>query len=144
MNYLGSEVILKRKIGPLMGVYVMIIIVIMLSLIIFFVLFHYKTYYFVKGTIVLEDNNYYTDVYVPIDDEVYITKNNVAIIDGKKYEYSIFDIAKEYYTDNNVTYQRIRLKIGLSDYLKFNNLTVDLKILKEDKRIIDYLLKGGI
>ena len=41
MKYIDSEIILERKIGPLVYVYIMIIIVIMLSLIILFILCYY-------------------------------------------------------------------------------------------------------
>ena len=56
--YIDNEIILQRKISPIVYVYVMIIIILFLSLIIFFILFSYKTYYRTKGIVVKEGDSY--------------------------------------------------------------------------------------
>ena len=61
-KYIDSEIILQRKVGPLIYVYIMIIIVIMLSLIIVFIILHYKTYYNVKGIVTSDENHYYIKI----------------------------------------------------------------------------------
>ena len=141
MKYIDSEIILQKKIGPLVYVYIMIIIVVVLSLIILFILCYYKTYYNTRGVIVSLEDHFYIRVYIPLEDIKYITSNRVVIINKKKYYYDIISIDEEYFTDNINTYQIVKIKVDLDNKYKFNNLTLDLNFLKEDKRIIDYIFK---
>lgn len=140
MKYIDSEIILHRKIGPLVYVYMMIIIVIMLSLIILFILCYYKTYYTVRGIMVKEENHFYIKCYIPLDSLKYIINNDTVKIDGTEYKYNIISIDSEYFTDNVITYQIIEIEVDLSDKYKFDNLTLNLDFVKEKKRIIDYIL----
>jgi len=141
MKYIDSEIILDRKIGPLVYVYIMIIIVIMLSLIMFFILCHYKTYYTARGVVINENEYFYIRVYIPLEDVKYITDNDVVMIDKKEYKYNVVMIDSEYFTDNVNTYQIVKIEVNLDSKYRFNNLTLDLKFLKEEKRIIDYIIK---
>lgn len=138
---IGSEIILQRKMTPIMYVYIMIIIVIMLSLIIVFILFRYRTYYEVRGVVEEDNSSYYVRCYIPIDCLKYITNNNIVKIDDNYYDYSIVSIDSEYFTDEVNTYQVVKIQIIMSEKYKFNNLTLNLKFLKDDKRIIDYITK---
>lgn len=136
---IDNEIILNRKIRPLVFIYIMVVIISSLSLIIIFMLFHYKIYYFFKGNIIMEEDNYYLKCYIPTSDIKYITSNNTLIIDKKLYKYEVIKISEDYFSDNNITYQEIILEISLDDEYKYNNLMLELKILKDDKRIIDYI-----
>ncbi|MGN1342111.1 MAG: hypothetical protein ACI4VL_02645 [Bacilli bacterium] len=140
-KYIDSEIILQRKVGPLIYVYIMIIIVIMLSLIIVFIILHYKTYYNVKGIVTSDENHYYIKIYVPLDNIKYLINNNIIKINNKEYEYKIISLDSEYFTDNTITYQIVMIEVNIPSIYKFNNLNLELKFLKEDKRIIDYILK---
>ena len=140
-KYIDSEIILQRKVGPLIYVYIMIIIVIMLSLIIVFIILHYKTYYNVKGIVTSDENHYYIKIYVPLDNIKYLINNNIIKINNKDYEYKIISLDSEYFTDNTITYQVVMIEVNIPSTYKFNNLNLELKFLKEDKRIIDYILK---
>lgn len=137
-KYIDSEIILTRKIKYFVYVYILIIIIITLSLITMSMIFNYKLYYKVKA-IVTEDNN--LKVYIPLNDTKYILKNDYLFIDNKKYKYNIKEINKEYLTDNKVTYQAITLELSLPSEYKYHNLTLDIKLIKEDKKIIDYILR---
>ncbi len=142
MKYsISSGIILNRKVEPLIYLYIMIIIVIILSLIIFITLFHYKTFYKVRAVIDSEDNHYYVRVYIPLDDVKYIIDNNSLYIDKKNYAYIIRSVDKEYLTDNLNTYEVILLDIDLPKKYRYQNLNLSLEFLKEDKRIIDYLIR---
>lgn len=141
MQYIDNEIILQRRIGPLVYVYIMIIIVFLLSLIILCFLFRYKIYYKTRGVIEYIEDNYYIRIYIPIEDIKYITTNSTIMIDKKNYVYSVFGIDNEYFTDNNKTYQIVRIKCDLDNKYRFNNLTIDLNFLRDNKRIIDYILK---
>lgn len=139
--YITSGIILNRKVEPLIYLYIMIIIVIVLSLIIFITLFHYKTFYKIRSVVEKEDNLCYIRVYIPLDDVKYIINNNILYIDKKKYFYNIRNINKEYLTDNLNTYESILLDVNISDKYCMQNLNLSLKFLKEDRRIIDYLIR---
>lgn len=139
-RYIDNEIILNRKIGSLVYVYIMIIIVILLSLIIFLILFRYRTYYRLKGTVIYEDNHYYIKIFIPLDDMKYIIDDDIVIIDNKNYKYKIISIDEEYFTDNIITFQILKIEIDMLDEYKFNNLNLDLKFIKEDKKGIDYIL----
>ena len=60
---IDNEIILNKKIRPLVFIYIMVVIISSLSLIIIFMLFHYKIYYFFKGNIIMEEDNYYLKLY---------------------------------------------------------------------------------
>ena len=62
-------------------------------------------------------------------------------IDGNEYEYNIMEIDSEYFTDNITTYQIVKIEVNFEDKYKLNNLTLDLDFLKDNKRIIDYIIK---
>ena len=140
---IDSRIILNRKIRPLVYIYIMILIICALSLIIICMLFHYKEYYFFKGTVIEEENSYYLKCYIPISETKYITLNDTLITDKKTYKYSIKSISEKYFSDNNETYQEVVLNINLDNKYKYNNLVLNLKLLKEDKMVIEYLKELG-
>ena len=55
--------------------------------------------------------------------------------------YQIREIDSEYFTDNITTYQIVTINLDMPNKYKYNNLTLDLKLIKENKKIIDYLLR---
>lgn len=140
-NYIDSEIILHRKINYIVYIYIMIIIIIVLSLIILSMLSNYKIYYKVKGIVEKEENNYSIEIYIPLEDTKYIIKNDYLIINKEKYKYQIKDINSEYVTDNITTYQIITLDLNLPNKYKYNNLILNIKVIKENKKIIDYLIR---
>ena len=121
----------------------MILIICALSLIIVCMLFHYKEYYFFKGTVTEEENSYYLKCYIPISETKYITLNDTLIINKKTYKYSIKSISEEYFNDKNETFQEVVLNINLDNKYRYNNLVLNLKLLKEDKMVIEYLKELG-
>ena len=139
--YIGSGIIFSRKIEPLIYVYIMMIIVIALSLIMFMTLFHYKIYYKVKGIVQFDDEKYYIRLYIPLDKISYLTSNDVVMIDKKEYSYKILSIDEDFFTDNVNTYQIVYIEINIPSKYKFNNWSLDLHFLKEDKRVIDYIIR---
>ncbi|MGM9882417.1 MAG: hypothetical protein ACI31S_06215 [Bacilli bacterium] len=141
MRNIGSEIILQKKISSVVYVYVMIIIILTLSLIIFVFFKNYQTYYNAKG-IVTEENNYnYVKVYISLDDIKYLLENSIVLLNNRAYNYEIIYADNEYYTDNIKTYQIITLKLELEEKYQINNLSLDLKFPKEDKKIINYIIK---
>ncbi len=139
--YIDSEIILKRRVTPIVYVYVMIVIIIVLSLIMLLILYHYKTYYIISGVVIEEDNAFYIQSYVPIDDAKYLLDNNELEIDDVYYKYRIKEIDNNYFVSDNKVCQIMNIDINIPADYKYNNLTLSLKVLKEDKRVIDYILK---
>ena len=139
--YIDSYIILNKKIGLIVYVYIMIIIVIILSLTIFLTLFKYKTYYKVKAVVEKVEEDYYIRLYVPLDDISYVTENNLVRIDKKEYKYTITSVEEEYIINNFNTYQKILIRVELPSKYRFNNLSLELQLLKENKRVIDYIIR---
>lgn len=139
--YIDSEIILKRKVTPIVYVYVMIIIIIVLSLIMLLILYHYKTYYTISGVVIEEDDTFYIQSYVPIDNAKYLLDNNELEINNVYYKYRIKKIDNDYFVSDNKVCQIINIDINIPANYRYNNLTLSLKVLKEDKRVIDYILK---
>ena len=102
--------------------------------------YNYKTFYYTYGIINNIDDKYYLVVLNDINDNSYLINNNHLFIDDNKYLYQIYKIEEELKIEENLNYQIFYLDINLEQkYLK-NNLIVNIKILKEDKPIIKYLL----
>ena len=140
-NCIDSRIIINRNIKSIIYVYIMIIIVIVLSLIIFLLLFHYKTYYKVNGIVSSSDNKYYLKVYVPRNYIGYFNNGSILYIDNVSYKYSIISTDEDYYTNAIDTYIIVDIGLELSDNYKYVNLVLELKLLKDDKRVFDYLFK---
>lgn len=139
-NCIDSRVICNRDIKSIVYVYIMIIIVIVLSLIIFLLLFHYKTYYRVRGIVYSDLDNYYLKVYVPIEDIMYFSGNSVLYIDDVSYEYSIISIDSEYYTNDIYTYVIVNIGFDIPLNYRYVNMAFEIKLVREDKRVIDYFI----
>lgn len=135
-----TYIIANRKIGTLIIVYIMIITIMFLSLITFSLFYHYKTYYTIKGHIVIDADNISLQMYVPLEKEKYITKKKPFLIDKQEYQISEVSFEQEYLTDNTTTYELVSIKANLPEKYLINNLTLELKIQKDDKLIINYFL----
>lgn len=53
----------------------------------------------------------------------------------------IISTNEEYYTNGVDTYVIVDIGLELSDNYKYVNLVLELKLLKDDKRVFDYLFK---
>lgn len=97
-------------------------------------LYSYQTYYITKGKFI--DNK--LELIVSLDDIKYITNQNNLIINNKIYNYKITSISDEIYIDelyNNYKY----LYLEVMNLNNINNYVYELKIQKENKKIIEYL-----
>ncbi len=139
-NYIDSEIILQRRTSPFIYVYIMIILIVSLSLIIISILFDYEAYLDVKGVVVEDNNHFYIDIYINIDDIKFVTENNVLKINDSKYEYSTIKIDENIINDGRDNYHVVRIDTNLKDEYKYNNLVIMIKILKCKKKIINYFI----
>lgn len=133
-DILDIEIILKKqKYHVLYNAGTALMIILLIFIYIAFV-YKYRTYYIVKGT--MQDGN--IKLLVNIDDIKYISNNNKLQIDTNSYKYTITEISEELYVDdiyNN--YKYIYLKID--NLNNIDNYVYEIKILKENKKIIEYL-----
>ena len=97
-------------------------------------IYNYQTYYTAKGKMI--DNK--LELLVSIDDIKYLTKQNNLMINNKQYSYQLISISDELYVDelyNNYKY----LYLDIKNLNNINNYVYELKIKKENKKIIEYL-----
>ena len=67
--------------------------------------------------------------------------NLINIFSNDSYKYSIISTNEDYYTNGVDTYVIVDIGLELSDNYKYVNLVLELKLLKDDKRVFDYLFK---
>ena len=133
-DILDIEIILKKqKYHAIYNIGVILIIILVTFLYIAFI-YSYQTYYVAKGTMI--DSN--IKLLVKIDDIKYIANNNKLKIDNQSYEYNISKIDEELYIDESlINYKYIYLKV--KNLNNINNYVYEVKIPKENKKIIEYL-----
>lgn len=133
-DVLDIDLILKRNKYPFIYNIGFIILIIIIVFIYISCTYKYQTYYISKGTI----KNNSLELLVNIDNIKYITYQNKIIIDNKIYNYNIISISENLYVDeslNNYKYVYLNVK-NLSN---INNYVYEVKIPKENKKIIKYL-----
>lgn len=79
---------------------------------------------------------------VKIDDVKYYTNNNYLKIDEQEYPYQIQKIESQLSIDEDgENYQIIKLAVNLPHQYQINNYLVTIKIPKEKRKVINYLLE---
>lgn len=133
-DILDIEIILKKqKYSPIYNIGTILIIITLIFIYISFT-YKYKTYYITKGTI--KDNN--LELLVNIDDIKYISNNNILDIDNALYSYKIQEISEDLYIDESLNnYKYIYLKVD--NLSNINNYVYEVKLEKENKKIIEYI-----
>lgn len=111
---------------------------ILISIIVIFVyvttIYNYQTYYITKGKFL--DGK--LELIVNLDDIKYLTNQKEVIINDKHYNYKITNISNEIYLDDKYNnYKHLYLKVN--NLNNIDNYVYDLKIKKENKKIIEYL-----
>lgn len=106
----------------------------------------YQKYYYNKGIIYRDENEFYLKMYVDIDDVEDVIKNDTINIDGEEYKYYVFYIQKDLYVNESYNnYQEIMLKTTLKYPIENRVVNVSIKTKKE--KIIQFIfqcIKGGI
>ena len=133
-DILDIEIILKKqKYNNIYNVGIILLIILSISIYISFI-YKYKTYYVTKGTMI----NGELQLIVEISDIKYITNNNRLKISNNYYQYEVSRISEELYVDDQLkNYKYIYLQVDSLNNL--NNFVYDIKIEKENKKIIEYL-----
>ena len=133
-DIIDIEIILKKqKYHPIYNIGTILIIIVLLFIYITFI-YKYKTYYITKGTMI----NGNIKLLVDIDDIKYISNNNILTIDSNNYTYSIKEIDNNLYVDDSLNnYKYIYIKVNNLNNL--DNYVYEIKFVKENKQIIEYL-----
>ena len=133
-DILDIEIILKKqKYHPIYNIGTILIIITLIFIYVSFI-YKYKTYYITKGTI--KTNN--LELLVNLEDIKHISNNNILKINDKVYRYKIDSISEELYVDESLNnYKYIYLDVD--NLSNIDNYVYEVKIEKENKRIIEYL-----
>ena len=134
-DILDIEIILKKqKYHPIYNIGTITIIIIFLFIYISFT-YKYKSYYVTKGSMI--DGN--IKLLIKINDIKYFINNSKIKINDNIHNYKIEKINENIYVDESLNnYQEIYLKVdGINN---LNNYVYEIKIEKENKKIIDYLV----
>jgi hypothetical protein len=101
---------------------------------------YYQKFIKLHSEIVCCDSLFYSAVLVPIKEVKQIINNNSVKIEGKTYLYSVNRIDNNITYINNKNYIKIYLEIfNLDKEYLINGYKLDLRILTENKKIIEYL-----
>ena len=90
----------------------------------------YDLYYQTKGSIIVNDGNYYIELYVNINDLDKVSLNKNFIHNKKSYQYEVIEVSLELYKDDqNITnYKKIIIKSKLPNRLLIEHNIIDLSI----------------
>ena len=138
-NSIYSEIFLRKKI-PLL--YNLIAFMFLILIIIIIIILNMNYYSSIKTIGIIEelDNNYYLKLVIEDKEIKYLINNNYLYLEKEIYYYKIYKIDEELYSKNNKNYKIIYLKIKLNKEYKINNLNLNIKINKENKKIINYII----
>ena len=140
MNFdnIELDLILDRKKYPYIYSITFIIITNIIIFLIISLTCNYKTYYKVLGKVVY-NNNYLLEIPCEYNKIEYIINNDTISINNKIYNYNIINVDNNVYvTQENINYLLVYL--SYNEIPKINNLVLEVKILKENKKIIYYIL----
>ena len=138
---INHYLILNRKPSFIIKTFILVISFIIIAVIWGVNTFYYQNFIILHSRIKYFDNSYYfIEVLVPVKEVKQIMKQNQIAINNKTYNYLIYKIDNNVTYINNENYQYVYLNvINLDDSYLINGYEIDVKILKERKKIIDYL-----
>lgn len=133
-DILDIEIVLNKQKYPIIYNIGLLIFIVLLAFSYTSYTYQYKAYYITKGTVI--DGN--IKLFVQIDDIKYFTNNDKLIIDNLSYDYIVDRIDEEMYVDasfNNYKYVYLKVK----NLNNINNYVYEIKLVKDNKKIIEYL-----
>lgn len=137
---IDSYIILNRKTTLIIKIFFINIFLIGIIVIWSINTFYYQTSFQGHSKILNFNSFYYLEVLIPVKEVNQITKQNQIVIDKKIYNYQVYKIDPDVVYENTINYQKVYLEvIDLEEEYQKNGYQIDVKILKEKKKIIDYL-----
>ena len=136
----NSYTILNRKSSFIINTFLLNILILMSFVVWGINTFYYQSFIQLHSKILYFDSFYYMEVLVPAKEVKQITEQSKIIIDEKTYDYKIYKTDNKIRYENNVNYQKIYLKVyNLDASYLIDGYEIDAIILKEKKKIIDYI-----
>lgn len=137
---INSYIILKRKTSIIIKIFIINIILLIGFIIWGINTFYYQTFIQLHSKILYFNTFYYMEVLVPVKEVKQIMNHHQLIINSKKYNYEIYKIDTNAIYINKKNYQKVYLEIlNLDINYQINGYELDIKILKEKKKIINHL-----
>lgn len=126
-------------------IFLIALLIIVLGFIITTSVLSYQKYYYNKGIIYRQDNEFYIKMFVDIDDVEDVIENNTISIDGEEYKYHVYYVQKDLYVnDSYKNYQEILLKSTLK--YPIENRVVNVSIRTKREKVIKFIIdciRGG-
>lgn len=137
---IDSYIILNRKPSLIIKIFIFNISIILVLLIWGINTLKYQNFFTFHSKIIYLNSYYVIEVLIPEKEVNQIINNNILLINDKKYNYSVYKIEKEITYKENTNYQKMYLKINnLEEKYLINNYRIDIKIPKNNKKIIEYI-----
>lgn len=133
-DILDIEIILKKQTYHKIYNIGLILIIILLIFLYISCVYKYQSYYISRG--IVKDNT--LELLVNLDDIKYFYNQNIIKIENRDYKYQIKSISEKLYVDESLNnYKYLYLEVNNLKYI--NNYVYEVKIPKENKKIIEYL-----
>ena len=133
-DILDIEIILKKQKYHMIYNFGWILLIVLFVFIYVSCIYSYKKYYVINGVM----ENGFMKLFVELDDIKYITNNDILKTNSVAYKYHIKEIGEDLYVDNSfINYKYIYLKVD--NLYNIDNYVYEIKLLKEEKKIIEYL-----
>lgn len=136
-NTIYSESILQKKLPKIYYLFFIFPIIIMIIICYLDFTSYYQGNFIVKKI----DNNFVLTTYIAKEDLIYILQSNYFIFNDKKYTYHNIEVSEENYLDdkNNIV-KLVYLESDLENIYLIDNYIINVKIKKESKKILLYIV----
>lgn len=137
---LDTYLILNRKCKSIIKIFFVNVLILLLFIIYGINTFYYQTSIQLHSEILSKNSLFYLEVLTPEKEVATIVKNKYLQISNKNYEYKIKKINQNIIYQDNINYQKVYLEIkDLDRCYQKNGYHLIIKIIKEKKKIIEYL-----
>lgn len=90
--------------------------------------------------IVRMEDEYYAQVLVPLNNQVFI-QNNIFLVDHKEYKYKIYNIEENYVSYNNVNYMLVNVISNLDESYNIENNYLKIKQKRKKDTLFNIILE---
>lgn len=139
---IDGYIIMNRKTNLIIKMFVLNISIIIILVIWGVNTFYYQSYFHIHSKLINFNSYYLLEVLIPEEEVNQITEGNVLLIGDKVYNYSVYNISDSITYQDNVNYIKLYLDVYcLDEKYRINNYRLDIKIPKENKKIINYFIE---
>ena len=139
---IDGYIILNRKIPIIIKLFIFNICIIMIFLVWGINTLQYKKYFHIHSKIINFNSYFVLEVLIPEKEVNQVRENNKLFIGSKEYNYTIYKIEESIIYKDNINYYKMYLDVlDLDNKYLINNYNLDIKILSDDKKIIEYFLE---